>query len=853
MGAMPLDPRDETELAPETRKFLEEELGASLGFIRGIREPDIELAHPARGAGAPGANGSSVEPDSSLPSAVEAPADSTRYVIESELASGGSGQILNVFDQSIGRRVAMKILRKDRRNARSEARFFEEARATGQLEHPNIPPVYDFGNHPEHGAYFTLRLVRGRTLWEILRDLSIGRLETQRQFTLTRPVQILEQVSMGIHYAHVRGVIHRDLKPENIMVGDFGEVLVLDWGVAKIGGKGHESSIQQDPVRLVRGDSIDATQDGTVSGTLSYMSPEQAKGWVDDIDQRTDVFGLGAVLYEILTFHPPHEGKSVEEVLAKATAGEVVAPRLRAPRNGIPRSLEEICLKALSASKADRYPDAMTFSGQLQVFLDGTLEAERRAREAAQLTEKGRELSREHKRIAEAESRLRLDAAKKLESFAPHDPVELKAQAWDLLDQAAQRSRERIQLFSDATALLHSAINVDPQGAAAKETLADLYWQRFEEAERSGAASEAAIYRRLVERYDTGKLARLLEDKAQLTIVSSPPGAQVFIHRLVEKGWGMVEADEKALGATPVKVELSIGQYLVALKKEGLRDTLYPLVLRRSESQIARINLYGDEEIGRGFILVPQGDSGIGGDSAAPGSLPAGRRYVGDFFVAEYPVTFREYCAFLDDLRKVEDPELARWLPRSEIEGSFVQLGPDGHHEPCPKSIDLGAETRARHASGGEACEWRLPIFGVNWFAAERYAKWLSEKQGRRVRLLKDLEWEKAARGAAGWTHPWGERFDWSLVKGGLSRPGRAQPEPVGAFPTDRSIYGVRDLAGTIREWCRDWFHEGQYRLTRGGSWFNVHEGGFRAAHRLGTRPDNASTVIGFRVAAEPQ
>ncbi|MBI4605088.1 MAG: SUMF1/EgtB/PvdO family nonheme iron enzyme, partial [Planctomycetes bacterium] len=798
-----------------------------------------------RGAPAPA---SAPEPAKGAPAGPTA-APEDRYAIESELGSGGSGRILLAHDQRIGRRVAMKVLREDQRTPRALSRLAEEAQATGQLEHPNIPPVYDAGEHPEHGPYFTLRLVRGRTLREILRDISVGRAETARHFTLTRLVQILQQVAMGIHYAHSRGVVHRDLKPENIMVGDFGEVQILDWGVAKVAGRKSDSSFHVAPLAL-KLSSREETADGTVSGTLSYMAPEQARGWVEDIDHRTDIFGLGAVLYEILTFHPPYEGRRLQEVLERAGACDVVPPRVRAPRHEIPPSLELICLKALAASKEDRHQDAMAFHEDLQVFLDGTLEGERRAREAGQHVARGKELAREYRRLAEAEAALRLEGQRKLELFQPHDPVERKAEGWTLFDLAARKEAERIQVFSEATALLQTAINIDPASAEAKAALAELYWQRFEEAERAKSRSEMAIYRRLVERHDQGRLAARLEDKGLLTAVTSPPGALAFLRRVVEREWRLAEEEGACLGTTPLKLDLPTGDYVLVLRKEGYRDTRFPVHLGRGEKQLARVNLHREEEIGEGFVLVPQGELVLGGDPAAPGSLPAGRRFVGDFLMAELPVTFGEYSAFLDDLRAQGDPDFARWLPRTEKEGDCVRLGPDGRHAPAPEALDIDAVTRAYHA-GRARFEEDLPVVAVSWHAAERYAAWLAARTGRRVRLPRDLEWEKAARGVAGWTYPWGDRFDWSFMKGGLSRPGRAQPEPVGAFPTDRSIYGVRDLAGTIREWCQDWFLEGEYRLTRGGAWSNVHEGGFRAAHRLGSRPDTRSSVIGFRVAAD--
>jgi serine/threonine-protein kinase len=782
-------------------------------------------------------------PDSDLTCSEE------RYSFEGELASGGSGRILHVFDQHMQRLVAMKVIRNEEPAPRTIDKLLEEARATGQLEHPNIPPVYEMGIHPRYGVYFTMRLIRGRTLGEILRDRALGRLQTLQHYSLTRLVQILQQVAMGVHYANVRGVVHRDLKPANIMVGDFGEVLVMDWGIAKIAQQRPDSTRLEAPVRPRRAEPPALTTDGTVAGTLSYMSPEQARGWVEEIDARTDVFGLGAVLYEMLTHHPPYEGARVDEVLAKACSGEIVLPRERASRDFVPPSLEAICLKAVSASKEDRYPDAAAFHEALQVFLDGTLESERRQKEVSHLLLEGRQKAREYFRLTEEEERLRRDVATKLDAFKPYDPVSLKADAWSLVEAASQVSERRMQVFSDATAALHSAINLDSGCESAKETLADLYWQRFEEAERTGNREEMTIYRRLVQRYQQGKFSVVLEDKGQLTLVSDPPGAQVYLARIEDRGWRLEEKDGRDCGSTPLRLDLVASNYVAYLRKEGYRETRVPLVIKRSQKPLARVNLYRDEEIGRGFIHVPQGEFVMGGDAEAPGSVPLSRRYAGDFFIAEFPVTFREYCEFLSDLRSSGDPELNRWTARTEKEGDCVCLGSGGVFEPNGKALSIEPATAARHEEG---FEWRMPIIGVSWHAAARYCDWLGIRTGRRYRLVKDAEWEKAARGAAGWTYPWGNRFDWSLVKGGLSRPEPAQLEPVGSFPTDCSIYGVHDLSGTVREWCLDWFVEGKYRLTRGCAWSSSHEGAFRAAQRSGINPDIQSSVIGFRLAADP-
>jgi len=391
---------------------------------------------------------------------------------------------------------------------------------------------------------------------------------------------------------------------------------------------------------------------------------------------------------------------------------------------------------------------------------------------------------------------------------------------------------------------------VDASCVAAKEALAELYWVRFEEAERAGNTDDMMIYQSLVERYEQGRHARLLAGLGQVSLDSDPPGAQVLVSRMVERNRRLVPEATQAAGTTPLRFELPIGYYKITLRKEEFRDTIYPVQVERCDRHPARVNLYRDEEIGAGSVFLPAGECIVGGDPAAPGGLPAGRRYIRDLFVARYPVSFREYCRFLDERRAAGDADFQQWIPRTEKEGPCVELNAEGRFQPALDVLDIDPATRARHPDG---FEWDLPVFAVSWYAATRYAGWLSGETGRRIRLLRDHEWEKAARGSGSTLHPWGDRFDWSFVKGGFSRSERAQPEPAGTFQVDTSIYGVRDMAGSIREWCEDWFLENKYRLTRGGGWHSIQEGAFRAAKRQGTNPAICSSLIGFRVACEPR
>ncbi len=228
-----------------------------------------------------------------------------RYEVLGALAQGGVGDVLRGRDLDIGRDVALKVLREDHAgNAEILQRFVDEAQIAGQLQHPGVVPVYELGLRPDRRPYIAMKLVKGRTLAAIVK-----RADTRRR----RMIQIFEQVCRTVAYAHERSVVHRDLKPANIMVGAFGEVQVLDWGFAKIlprGGVADERPLPDDEevtriatLRLGEGSESIA---GSVMGTVAYMPPEQALGQVDDLDERSDVFSLGAILCEILTGKPPY-------------------------------------------------------------------------------------------------------------------------------------------------------------------------------------------------------------------------------------------------------------------------------------------------------------------------------------------------------------------------------------------------------------------------------------------------------------------------------------------------------------------------------------------------------------------
>jgi serine/threonine protein kinase len=301
------------------------------------------------------------------------------YQLGEEIGRGAMGIVYRAKDTVLGREVAVKMPRPElAADPEVICRFVDVARITGQLQHPGIVPVCSVGELPDGRPFLAMKLIMGRTLAELLRE------RPDPSADRGRFVAVFEQVCQTVAYAHYRGVIHRDLEPSNVMIGAFGEVQVIDWGLAIVlasrasHGPGHDApgsgdlagSVEVNPP-VNTGGSPGSPAAGTVLGTPAYLSPEQARGENDRHDTRTDVFGLGAILCHILTRQPPFTGASTDEVIRRAAAADLADAFARLDACDVDAELIALCKQCLTPEMADRPADGRAVAEALATFRAG--------------------------------------------------------------------------------------------------------------------------------------------------------------------------------------------------------------------------------------------------------------------------------------------------------------------------------------------------------------------------------------------------------------------------------------------------------------------------------------------------
>ncbi|MFK7928465.1 MAG: SUMF1/EgtB/PvdO family nonheme iron enzyme [Myxococcota bacterium] len=765
---------------------------------------------------------------------------------EGLLGRGAMGEVHRVRDVRLNRRMALKVLKwryQDRPS--SVQRFLDEAQATAQLEHPGIVPVHELGVLPDGRAYFTMKEVAGRTLGEVIVQ---AHAREEGAVSLRRLVEHLRTASEAMGYAHRRGVVHRDLKPDNIMVGPHGEVLVMDWGIAKVVGRDHLPTDSE--VQLTG--RADATQHGAVFGTPAYMAPEQAQGRVDQVGPRTDVYALGAVLFGILYGESPYKGLSAK-LLVSRVAALVPPPLPKTSVLAVPEELEHIRARAMSLELGERYADGSALADAIVAWLDGSARREKALGLVRAATEQQPRVAR-----LRAESRLmRARAETELADQGVLAPEVEKDRLWSQIERAEALGAEADVLDVDSERLLLGALAHDGDCVEAREALADRWRDAHRDAERSrderGARRAEVLLRSHVDALPPGHPARAhheqwLRGGARVSLVTEP-NVPVELYRYVTRHRRLVPQFDRSLGSTPLKAcDVPHGSFVLYLHGPSGVVRL-PIRAGRMEHadrvgpdglpHVLRLPKAG--ELGPDDVFVPGGWVPLGGDPSAIGSAPAHTQWVDDFVIRRFPITNAEYLLFLDDLvSKGAREDAERFAPREK--GGTVGL--------------TGAMIYGQHPDGtfylrpdADGDNWPpdCPVANVSWHGATAYASWYAKKTGKSWRLPTSAEWEKSGRGVDGRFFPWGDHHDpsWCCMRD--SHRGRPNIARIHMFPVDESPYGVRGLAGNVRDWCSDEVADGR-KVDRGGFWLgNAREARLADSHEH--VPEHVASEIGFRLA----
>lgn len=757
-----------------------------------------------------------------------------RFTIEEKIGEGGMAVVYRARDRELDRIVALKVLHgtADQGEAHHQ-RFLREARIAARIDHPHTVRLLDAG---QHGPWYYL-------VMELVEGGSFARWIASRTHSIREAIQMLERACQGVAAAHAVGVVHRDLKPQNILVSRAGEPKVADFGLARLDG------VAPGAARTVSGYPI---------GTPLYMAPEQVLGLRDEITPQTDVYAIGAILYESVCGRPPFLADSPAELFGEILRGPLVDPRSIDRR--IPRDLQTIILKALERGPSNRYRSILDLAEDLRCFLDGEPVSAR----PPGLGRRARRWIRRHRiraailgvsglvccgvllgllmqarsdRIAEAArleeirreartSQKELDAAveeiEEIESGGDEPGPTEKRRIRELAEEAAREQARVVAAYEELLAR-------SPLAEDARRYLFDHYLDSCTRFEREHRTLDAELARLRLEELDPdGTLRAAALGTPRVRIESDPPGAVVIVRRFSTPSldpWVLDEGRDE--GRTPLEIQLSKGSYRVDLLKEGYILAMLPLqVDAKGNDHLAdpiHVQLFRESPALRDYVHVCRGWTLVG-------SLGEWRRIRrvrvrSEFLVSRFEIAWRDYFPYLEECGRTP-----AW---------------DEEKRPSPFRFEPGGKVGLRGALSE-----KLPAIFVSLEDARGWCQWFTSNHldglGLECRLPTFVEWRLCA-GHDGRAHPWGDEFDPDWVTGiQTARSGeKPRPSQVDAETLDRSPIGLLHMAGNVSEWCQTDSSRSGYC---GGSWRDDHRSSFRLdrAVRLPQR-DYRTESLGFR------
>ena len=766
---------------------------------------------------------------------------SDRYNLGKEVARGGVGVINQAFETRLRRDLVIKrLISQSEVSDYVLAKFVEEAQITAQLEHPNIVPVHDIGVTEAGDLYFSMKYVDGDSLKRVLKRLRAADPTTLAAYPRIRMLSIFQGVCRALAFAHSKGVIDRDIKPANVMLGEFGETLLLDWGVAKV--LGEKASEEEQLVSTSRTQTTDETQMGLVTGTPAYMAPEQAAGRIDRLNQKTDIFALGALLYELLTYRSPFRKASQRETLRAVIVDEPPPFDSWSEVSPVSDKLAQICLRCLRKRPRDRYDSVNEILADLLQYLEGVEEVDRRRRRSQENLQLGLKAVREFEAV---DAKLRAAQASLTEgvwetpTFAP---LEHRRRIWTASAQCAALHVQVEKKFTESVNRLAEAVSLDESNDDAANELARLYWTKLKQSEQGNDPAAKMFFRDAVKRFDRGLFRERLKGEGRLVVQSAPMDALVSVQQVVEMDLRLTPSPPLDIGKTPILNHvLREGRWLVTLSKPGYADANFPITIRRGETTEIESELVKEAAVYEHFLYVPAGACTVGGDPVCASAQASQVRNLDAFQIARYPVTCAEYLAFLNAI-DAEDPRAAQLrVPRMSRRGGFLWQRDAQRRFVLPTSD-----------SRGFGWEPHYPVVGISFEDANAFCEWFGNATQRRIRLPSEFEWEKSARGSDERAFPWGDTFDPYFCKTADSRAGESRLERVGSFAYDCSPYGIYDMAGLVSEFTSTRFSKNDQRVVVKGANYQSQGGAAaRASFRAAFDEGSPSLRVGFRLVSD--